>query len=100
MWWTDAQQRFELLLFVMRRENGMCFYCDAVVSLEARKHLTKDTALAKKLFAATLDHLVPKSRRGEDTPENTVCACVACNMDRADRPAVDFLYERMTRRVE
>ncbi|KRQ11646.1 hypothetical protein AOQ73_06110 [Bradyrhizobium pachyrhizi] len=62
--------------------------------MSARQFLNSDAKRARELNAATLDHLIPASRRGEDTPENTVCACFGCNMDRGDRPAIDFLYEK------
>jgi 5-methylcytosine-specific restriction endonuclease McrA len=33
----------------------------------------------------TLDHVMPKSRGGEDVPENLVAACKPCNNKKADR---------------
>lgn len=33
----------------------------------------------------TVDHVLPRSRGGEDTWENLVCACVQCNNAKGDR---------------
>lgn len=33
----------------------------------------------------SLDHVLPKSRGGEDTWENIVCACLKCNVDKGGR---------------
>jgi 5-methylcytosine-specific restriction endonuclease McrA len=35
----------------------------------------------------TVDHIIPKTRRGADTWENMVCACVGCNNRKGDRTA-------------
>jgi 5-methylcytosine-specific restriction endonuclease McrA len=39
----------------------------------------------KEASELTLDHIVPRSRRGESTPENLVAACVACNTRKGGR---------------
>jgi 5-methylcytosine-specific restriction endonuclease McrA len=33
----------------------------------------------------TVDHIIPRNRKGEDTWENLVCACVRCNNKKGDR---------------
>lgn len=86
--------RLKLLRQVFEREGGKCFYCDRAVSMAARIYLSKDARLARSCMAATLDHIIPKSRGGQDSLDNSVCACFGCNTDRRDRPATDFLYER------
>ncbi len=91
----EQLKRFELIKILFEREKGRCFYCDQPVSLEARIHILYDIERARKLRAATIDHLIPRSRRGPDSPDNCVCACVACNNDRDTRPAIDFLYEKL-----
>jgi CRISPR/Cas system Type II protein with McrA/HNH and RuvC-like nuclease domain len=45
------------------RDNFTCQYCD--------KKLTQKLA--------TIDHILPKSRGGGNTWENTVTACIPCN---------------------
>jgi 5-methylcytosine-specific restriction endonuclease McrA len=47
------------------RDRGLCGYCGG------RGH--------------TIDHIVPQSRGGGDTWENTVLACARCNARKADR---------------
>ena len=34
----------------------------------------------------TIDHIVPESKGGQDTWENTVTACKSCNYEKDDRP--------------
>ena len=50
---------------------------------------------AKKI---TRDHVIPKSKGGESTPENMVWACLVCNFAKADRTpeewAADILAYR------
>lgn len=51
------------------RDNMQCQYCS--------KALTKATA--------TVDHVVPRSKGGKDTWENTVIACLSCNQRKGDK---------------
>lgn len=53
---------------IFLRDNYCCQYCD-----------TRFAGDASKL---SLDHLVPRSRGGELTWENTVTACMACNFQK------------------
>lgn len=48
---------------VFKRDKFICQYCS--------KKLTEKMA--------TIDHVLPRSRGGTDTWENTVCCCVQCN---------------------
>ena len=52
---------------ILRRDGHRCQYC-------ARTDIT-----------LTVDHLLPKSRLGEETWENLVTACVDCNNRKGDR---------------
>ncbi|MDZ7269213.1 MAG: HNH endonuclease [candidate division KSB1 bacterium] len=52
---------------IIKRDNGRCQYCG-----------TTQRPL-------TVDHVVPKNRGGEDSWENLVCACVACNNRKGNR---------------
>ena len=45
---------------VMRRDGNKCGYCGE--------------------RASTVDHIIPRSRGGEDTWENTVACCIDCNI--------------------
>lgn len=46
---------------IFKRDNHQCQYCGT------------------KLGPFTLDHVIPRTRGGEDTWENLVCACMKCN---------------------
>jgi 5-methylcytosine-specific restriction endonuclease McrA len=50
---------------VMRRDGRRCGYCTAP--------------------ATTIDHILPRSRGGQNTWKNTVAACTDCNQRKADR---------------
>lgn len=52
---------------ILRRDNFRCMYCN------------------KANLPLTIDHVIPKSRRGESTWENLVCACVSCNNKKGNR---------------
>ena len=48
----------------------------------------------------TIDHIVPKSKGGDDTWENLVTACVKCNNKKGDRSPEDAkmqLFKKPTR---
>lgn len=52
---------------ILRRDNHRCQYC-------SRSDLT-----------LTIDHIMPKSKGGDDSWENLVAACVKCNNKKGDR---------------
>jgi 5-methylcytosine-specific restriction endonuclease McrA len=52
---------------ILRRDGHRCQFC------------------GRSDLPLTVDHVVPVSRGGEDTWENLVCACVACNNKKGDR---------------
>ncbi|MCX7877149.1 MAG: HNH endonuclease [Ignavibacteria bacterium] len=52
---------------ILRRDNHRCQYC-----------LRSDVPL-------TIDHIIPKSKGGDDSWENLVTACIKCNNKKGDR---------------
>lgn len=52
---------------ILRRDGHRCVYC------------------GRSDISLTVDHIVPKARKGEDTWENLVTACVGCNNKKGDR---------------
>jgi 5-methylcytosine-specific restriction endonuclease McrA len=52
---------------ILRRDNHRCQYCQR-----------SDVPL-------TIDHVIPKSKGGDDSWENLVTACVRCNNKKGDR---------------
>lgn len=55
---------------ILRRDNHKCQYCGSTVNL-------------------TVDHIIPKSKGGEDIWENLVTACIKCNNKKGDRTPDD-----------
>lgn len=51
---------------ILRRDNHRCQYCGASTNL-------------------TIDHVIPKSKGGEDSWENLTTACIKCNNKKGDR---------------
>lgn len=52
---------------VLRRDNFRCQYCGNIGQ------------------SLTIDHILPRSKHGEDTWENLVAACMPCNNRKGDR---------------
>ncbi len=67
---------------IFARDGGRCVWCDRPVTPGVD---------------ASLDHVTPRSKGGDNTQQNLVLACVPCNQQRADRSAWDFLVERVGR---
>lgn len=65
-----------LRLQVLNRDAWTCAYCGGV--------------------ADQVDHVWPKSRGGEDTLDNCVAACKACNYAKRDKDQAVFLAQQST----
>jgi len=59
------------------RQYGLCYWCGAELS-----------------DRYTVDHILPRSRGGLDSPENTVLACRSCNSSKQDK--TDWLPTEVT----
>lgn len=44
--------------------------------------------------ATTVDHIVPSSKGGSDSPKNLLAACSECNSKRGNRPAFIYLTKK------
>lgn len=64
-------------LKVFERDGYLCKYCG--------KQLTR--------FTATLDHVQPVSKGGDNSIANLVTACLHCNSRRGSRPVMDIISE-------
>jgi hypothetical protein len=51
---------------IYKRDNNQCVYC------ESKKHLT-------------IDHVIPKSRGGNNTWNNLVTCCLSCNLKKGNK---------------
>jgi 5-methylcytosine-specific restriction endonuclease McrA len=56
---------------ILRRDMYKCQYCN------------------KSETSLTIDHIIPKSKGGDDTWENLTTACVSCNNKKGDRTPED-----------
>lgn len=59
---------------VYNKYDGHCAYCGKKIEFDDM----------------TIDHILPQSKGGKDTPENTVPACQLCNNQKADRSVEEF----------
>jgi len=59
------------------REGGKCFYCLRRIPRRSR----------------CLDHVVPRAKSGQNSYRNLVSCCAACNWQKRDHTAPDFLRE-------
>lgn len=57
------------------RQEGCCFYCKVQLAPET----------------ISIDHVIPRSRNGSNTPDNIVITCVDCNTLKATRTGLEFL---------
>ena len=62
---------------VFERDDYMCHYC--------HKQLTR--------FSATLDHIQPVSKGGDNSFDNLVTSCLHCNSRRGNRPVMDAITQ-------
>lgn len=62
---------------IFERDAYKCYYC--------KKQLTR--------FTATLDHIQPVSRGGDNSFGNLVTACLHCNSRRGNRPVMDAIID-------
>ena len=65
-------------LKVFERDGFKCHYCN--------KQLTR--------FSATLDHIQPVSKGGDNSFENLTTSCLHCNSQRGNRPVMDIILEK------
>lgn len=69
---------------LVARDGGQCFYCD--------KDLVMPVGAGHQNHnAATLDHIIPRSKGGSNRLTNLVLACQSCNDLRADMPVAEFV---------
>ena len=68
-----------LRAFVIHRDNSTCRYCD------------------RKAKPVELDHVMPRSISGPNTPWNLVVACHKCNQRKGNKTIAEFLKRRPQR---
>lgn len=65
-------------LKIFERDGYKCHYCS--------KQLTR--------FSATLDHIQPVSKGGDNSLINLVTACLHCNAGRGNKPVMDYITKK------
>lgn len=75
--YRGVQVRKDLRLAIYLRDNFHCIYCERDLHGAASMDLT-------------LDHLLPDSQGGCNSPKNLVLACRKCNCSRQDMPWRQF----------
>lgn len=68
-------------------QSGCCFYCE--------KEMLRDKRNDPR--SVTVDHIVPVSKGGKNSPYNYVLACKSCNEEKADKALVVFIMEKRRR---
>ncbi|MGH9860250.1 MAG: HNH endonuclease [Candidatus Acidiferrales bacterium] len=72
---TDFMQAAKLRQSIYDRERGQCFYCF--------RHLPRNQE--------SLDHVLPRARRGRNSYRNLVACCLECNSQKGEKTAADHL---------
>lgn len=62
---------------VLERDDYICQYCGAELDEET----------------ATVDHVIPKSKGGSSYPDNMVCSCQQCNLEKGNMMPEKFQAE-------
>ncbi len=65
-------------LKIFERDAYKCHYC--------QKQLTR--------FSATLDHIQPVSKGGDNSFDNLVTGCLHCNSERGNKPVMDIIQQK------
>lgn len=78
---ADSRKVAHLRDFLIRKQNGRCYYCQRRMG----------PAGSGQLREATIDEIIPRSAGGKRNRTNCVAACLVCNGAKADVPAADFI---------
>ena len=67
---------------IFDRSQGRCMYCSDALQLDGPWHV---------------EHQMPQALGGDDKPLNLVAACVACNLQKSDSTAMEYLQRLQDR---
>jgi 5-methylcytosine-specific restriction endonuclease McrA len=67
--------RFTKKRIKLLESNPHCYYCDCEVTLES----------------STVDHIIPRSKKGGNSMDNLVLSCYTCNHRKGTKTAAEFL---------
>ena len=71
----DKKELRDLQRQVIAEENRICYICGKKIPQTER---------------ATVDHVIPKNRYGEDKRENLHCCCQRCNVDKGNMTIKEY----------
>lgn len=66
---------------VFEKSGGRCHYCGTALTLDGRWHV---------------EHMLPRALMGTDEISNLVAACVACNLEKSDRTALEYMAQKVS----
>lgn len=75
-----------LRIAILLRDGNACVYCGG--HRGERRLINGRMAVVK----VTVDHVLPRSWGGKDTPRNLVCACERCNTMKATMDGETFAF--------
>lgn len=85
-----VKMRPDKRLAIYLRDGLRCMYCD-------------EDLLSKWLEnpeSVHLDHVIPRSKRGKDSPVNLITTCNSCNLHRSDKPLATFTDEATVKKIQ
>ncbi len=65
--------------------NGEITISGTIREWEREQELPRQCVYCGSITDLTTDHLIPRSRGGDDSADNVVLACQACNASRGDK---------------
>lgn len=93
--WIRNRDHPSKLHVLYERQNGKCFYCFGNMWI-FRKRDKRPPGINCANFVATPDHIIPKSKGGNNDIDNLVCACFGCNSSRGSRDLTEQERERLS----
>jgi hypothetical protein len=71
--------------------NGEITISGTIREWEREQELPKHCVYCGSMAELTTDHLIPRSRGGDDSADNVVLACQPCNTSRAEKGVFEWL---------
>ena len=72
-------------------KNGEIKISDTIREWEREQELPKECVFCGSKENLTTDHLIPKSRGGDNSADNLVLSCNSCNFSRGDKGVFEWL---------
>jgi 5-methylcytosine-specific restriction endonuclease McrA len=89
--WHPPATTKTLVEVLRKRDGGRCWLCDRPIDFKSEPNSAR---------APSLEHLIPQSREGPDTPDNLVLCHPPCNRELGDLPLVEKIKMREKRKEE